>query len=303
MDKFEKVLVLGGSGFLGKSLRKFRPNWIYAGSHDCDLTDKNQCYDFFHEINPDAIINLAARVGGIKDNVNNQPDFYYVNSMIGLNVIHEAHKAKIPRVLSALSTCCYPDIAEHYPMTEDDFMKGEPTPTNYGYGYAKRGLHIQSRFYSQFYNVNYTTFSLSNVYGPENDFYANTSHFVSSLIKKFYYAKDGDTLEFWGTGNALRQHLYVDDVSKVIIKLLDLHNSDIPIALTPDENLSIREIVELCKKTTGKNIKIVFNNELTGQFRKDVSNKKLLELIGDYDFTSMKSGLKLTYDWYARSVS
>ena len=218
---FNKVLVTGGTGFVGRRLKKIKPDWIYMSSDDCDLTDARKLRKYLDDIKPDAVIHLAARAGGIKDSSENQSEFYYLNSIININIIHECYKAGIKRLLSCLSTCCFPDVSDSYPMTEEGLLKGEPTLTNYCYGYAKRNLFVQSKWYSKDYGVIYNTFTPSNLYGPENHFNLNKGHLISSMVKKFYEAKDGDTLTFWGTGNPLRQHLYVDDLVKIIVFLLD----------------------------------------------------------------------------------
>tara|TARA_R110002110_G_scaffold279621_5_gene494576 strand:- start:308 stop:1243 length:936 start_codon:yes stop_codon:yes gene_type:complete len=293
-----KIMVTGGTGFVGKAIKRYKPDWIYVSSKDCDLTDKEQTYDYFNRIKPDAIIHLAAKVGGIKSASENQADFLYLNSLINLNVIHEAYRASVPRVLSCLSTCCFPDFSDKYPLVEEDLLKGEPTITNYCYAYAKRVLFLQSKYYSECYGVNYNTFTPSNIYGPGNSFDFNDSHFISSMIRKFAEAKDGDTLEFWGTGKPLRQHLYVDDLAQIVIVLLEKHLTDSPIIVSPDTNLSIKEHIELCKKISTKDVKIQFDGNLDGQFRKDASNKRMKSLIGDYKFTSIEKGLQKTYEWY-----
>jgi GDP-L-fucose synthase len=298
---YKKVLVTGGSGFVGKRLQRIKPDWIYMSSRDCDLTNKEQFKDYLNLKKPDAVIHLAARVGGIKDSSNNQSEFFYLNSLINLNVIHESYKAGIKRVLSCLSTCVFPDINEVYPMIEEDLLKGEPTLTNYCYGYAKRNLYIQSKWYSKEHEVIYNTFTPSNLYGPDNKFDFEKGHLISSMIKKFDQAEEGDTLTFWGSGKPLRQHLYIDDLVKLIPELLVKHLSDLAIIIAPDENLSIREIVETYRDIENKNINIEFNNNLDGQHRKDGSNKNLLNLINNFKFTSLREGLEYTHKWYKNS--
>ncbi len=295
---YEKVLVTGGEGFVGSAIKRYKPNWLYMSSKDCDLTNAKELYSYFKDLSPDAIIHLGARVGGIKESVKYQAEFLYLNNLINLNTIHQAYKANIKRVLSALSTCCFPDVSESYPLTEDDLLKGEPTQTNYGYAYAKRVLYLQSKYYSECYGLNYNCFTPSNIYGPNNNFMFDKSHFISSMIRKFYEAKEKDEIVFWGTGAPLRQHLYVDDLAEIIIKLLEIHNSQLPIIVAPSENLSIKEHIDIFKKIVKKKVNIKFNKSLDGQFRKDASNKKLLELIGDYKFTNLKDGLLKTYKWY-----
>jgi len=298
---YDKVLVTGGTGFVGRSLKKIRPNWIYLSSGDCDLADKDQCFEYFIKEKPDAIIHLAARTGGIKENVNNQAEFFYENIEINTNVIHQAYRAGIKRVLSALSTCCFPDVVEKYPFSEEDMFAGPPAASNLSYGFSKRALYVQSNSYRKQYGLNYSCFSPCNLYGPDNNFDFEESHFMSSMIRKFYEAKDGDTLEFWGSGAPLRQHMYVDDLSRIICLLLDKHNSSIPIIVSLGENMSIKRTIEMCSRVIGKDVDVVFNDELDGQYRKDGDNRRLLELVGNYKFTSLEQGIRKTYEWYEQN--
>ena len=295
---YKKVLVTGGSGFVGRRLKLVKPNWLYLSSKDCDLTDKQQLKEYLQTTKPDAVVHLAARVGGIKEASENQSEFFYLNSLINLNVVHECYSAGIKRVLSCLSTCIFPDVSKKYPMTEEDILKGEPTLTNYCYGYSKRNLYVQSKWYSNEYGVCYNTFTPSNIYGPENHFDLNKAHFISSMIKKFDQAGKGDVLTFWGSGNPLRQHLYVDDLARVIPQILIKHKTNIPLIIAPDENLSIKQIIDIYQTLEGKNLDILFNNNLDGQYRKDASNKKFLQMFEGFEFTSMKDGLKMTRKWY-----
>jgi GDP-L-fucose synthase len=298
MSKYNKVLVTGGYGFVGSRLRLIRPDWHYMSSADCDITDARQLKRYLSDLKPDAIVHLAAHVGGIKESTENQSQFYYLNSLINLNLIHQAYEAGIPRVLSCLSTCCFPDASDKYPMTEEDFMKGEPTETNYCYGIAKRGMYIQSKWYTKEYGVMYNTFTPSNIYGPGNNSTLQRGHLISSMIKKFDKAQEGDTITFWSDGTPLRQHLYVDDLAYLIPEMLEKHLTDLPLIVAPDENLSIRGIVETFQSIISKKVNFDFNNYLSGQHRKDASSEKLIELIPDFKFTTLKEGLKETLKWY-----
>lgn len=298
---YDNVLVTGGSGFVGRSLKLLKPGWTYISSKDCDLTDSKQCFELFSDVEPDAIIHLAARVGGIRESSHNQAEFYYLNSAINLNVVHQAYLAGVGRLLASLSTCCFPDVSKTYPMVEEDILVGVPAVTNFGYGYSKRSLFVQVQCYREQHGVNYSTFSPCNLYGPENDFNLDTSHFVSAMIRRFSEAEDGDTLEFWGTGTPLRQQLYIDDLSEIIIALLEKHNTNIPLIVASNENLSIREMIDICGTIVKKDINIKFNNKLDGQQRKDGSNAELLKLLGDFQFTSFEDGIHKTYNWYLES--
>jgi len=293
-----RVLVTGGTGFLGKRLKRHRPNWIYLSSEMCDLKDYNQTEEILKDLYPDAILHLAARVGGIKDNSENQAEFYLQNTLINTNIIQAAYSAGIHRVLSSLSTCAFPDVVESYPFTEEQIFDGPPAKTNFSYGYTKRSLHVQTLSYRKQYGLNYSTFCPSNIYGPEDHFNTDKSHFVPALISKMTNAEDGEEIELWGTGNPRRQQLYVDDLVSIIPILLEKHNSDMPLIIAPNENFSIREMAEIANNKIEKNLKIRYNGNLDGQYRKDGSNKRFLELVGDYGFTSFDIGVEKTIQWY-----
>tara|TARA_R110001599_G_scaffold152351_1_gene337348 strand:- start:2559 stop:3455 length:897 start_codon:yes stop_codon:yes gene_type:complete len=295
------VLVTGGSGFVGTRLKKQNPNWTFLSSRDCDLTDYSSVHDMFISEKPDAILHLASKVGGIKENSTKQAEFYDTNTYINTNVLKAAHNAGINRVLSCLSTCAYPDVVSTYPFVEEDILSGPPAKTNFTYGYTKRALLVQTNAYRQQYGVNYSTFCPSNIYGPNDNFNLDSSHFVPAMIRKVHEAKEGDTVEFWGTGSPLRQQLYVDDLIGIIPFLLKSHNTDVPIIISPDQNLSIKEMVEIFLNNIEKNVKIVFNDKLDGQYRKDGSNKKFKELYGDFEFTKFTNGVLKTYEWYKKS--
>lgn len=293
-----KVLVTGGSGFLGKRLSISKPNWIYISSKNCDLTDQKAVKELLNDLKPSAILHLAARVGGIKDNAENQADFYYLNTMMNVNILSEAHNANINRVLSSLSTCAFPNKVSDYPFTEEDFFSGPPAKTNFSYGMTKRMLHVASMSYREQYKRNYSTFCPSNIYGPGDHFNQVNSHFVAALVHKVASSVDNSTIELWGTGKPLRQQLYIDDLCKIIPILLEKHNTNTPLIVAPTENLSIRKMAEELIKYSKKNINLSFNNKLDGQFRKDGYNQQLLDLIGEFEFTSFENGIKKTYNWY-----
>ena len=140
-----RVLVTGGSGFLGRRLQKHKPRWTYISSKDCDLTKSNKVRELIGDLEPRAIVHLAGRVGGIKDNTEHQAEYFYKNVMINSNLIHEAHLLGVKRILSSLSTCAFPDKVRKYPFTEEQFFEGAPAKTNFSYGFSKRMLHVQSK--------------------------------------------------------------------------------------------------------------------------------------------------------------
>ena len=295
-----RVLVTGGTGFLGKRLSKIRPDWNYVSSSDYDLTEPKSCKKMYEDLRPDAVIHLAAKVGGIKENKEKQADFYYQNNMINTNVIHEAYKFGVKRVLSALSTCAFPNVMINYPFTEKDILSGPPADSNLSYGFTKRGLFIQSTSYRDQYGLNYSCFCPSNIYGPSDNFDVDSSHFVPALVRKLFLMSDGEEIEFWGDGTPLRQQMYVDDLARIIPILLEKHNSDIPLIVAPKENLSIKDMIDVGISVSGKKVSPKFNGKYKGQYRKDGCNKELLKMIGEFQFTTFEQGMRKTYDWYGQ---
>jgi GDP-L-fucose synthase len=292
-----KVLVTGGSGFLGKRLQKYKPEWIYPTSKQYNLMSYEQTLKMFEDIKPDAVVHLAARVGGVKDNNEHQGEFFYKNVFINTNVVEAARISGTKRVLASLSTCAFPETINSYPFSEQDLELGPPPISNLSYGYSKRLLHIQCLSYRKEYNLNYSTFCPSNIYGPEDHFQSVNSHFVAALANKIHKASNGDTIEMWGTGKPLRQQLFVDDLCKIIPELLYNHNTELPIIVAPDENLSIYDMCEIAKDISNKKINFVFNNNLDGQYRKDGSNKELKKILDNFVFTTFKDGFKKTLEY------
>ena len=174
--------------------------------------------------------------------------------MINTNVVSQAYKFGVKRLLASLSTCAFPNVVDNYPFSEEDILKGPPAPTNLSYGYTKRSLYIQIKSYREQYGVNYSCFCPSNIYGPHDNFDSESSHFVPSMIRRFYESSDGDVLEFWGDGKALRQQLYVGDLVRALPLLLKVHNTDSPLIVSPDENLSIDNMIKTCLKKVNKSV-------------------------------------------------
>ena len=300
-EKNDNVLVTGGSGFLGRRLKLQQPDWVYVSSKDCDLTSDICVRELFGDTKPEAVLHLAGRVGGIKDNIENPADFYYTNTMMNTNVIHQAYKAGISRVLSSLSTCAFPEEMEMFPFEEGKLFSGPPAETNFSYGMTKRMLHVASSAYRKQYGMNYSTFSPSNLYGPGDHFGKEHSHFVASLIHKVANTENGGKIELWGSGLPLRQQLYVDDLCELIPELIKEHNSDVPLIVAPTENISILDMAKILTKQIDKNVGIYFNGKMDGQYRKDGCNKQFMKMVGYYQFTPFKEGIKKTYDWYLQN--
>ncbi len=297
-----KVVVTGGSGFVGKRLKLIKPDWIYLSSKDLDLTNYLDCVQYLEKESPDAVVHLAAKVGGIKDNAENPALFFYDNITMNTNIVKACVDSGVKRLLASLSTCAFPDKAKDYPFTEKSIFDGPPAETNRAYGYAKRAMYVHILSCRKQYGLDYSCFCPSNLYGPEDCFDLEKSHFLPAAIRKLHEAEEESKVEFWGTGEPLRQQLFVDDLCQAIPALLDLHHSDDALIVAPDDQHTILEMIYLCRAMIGKELFIDFNGKLDGQYRKDGSNKMFKELLPDFKFTSLGDGLEKTYEWYKESI-
>lgn len=290
----------GGSGFVGRRLKLFKPDWTYISSSEFNLLNFDECMLMLETYKPDSVVHLAARVGGIKDNLERPATFFYENVTMNTNLVQACHLSKVKRLLASLSTCVFPDRLPSYPFNEESIFLGPPTESNFSYGYSKRCMLVQINAYRSQYGLNYSTFCPSNIYGPGDDFYSDKSHFVPAMIRKLVQAENGSEVVFWGTGEALRQQLYVDDLVVAIPQLLEKHNTELPVIVAPNENLSIKEMIDKCLNILNKRIKVSFNNMNDGQYRKDGSNNKF-KSICDVKLTSFDLGLRKTIDWYKQN--
>lgn len=300
MDTNKKILVTGGSSMVGKHLKSFLPNAIYLSSSDCDLRNLNDTYEVFKTHKPDVIIHLAAKVGGILDNINDPVGFFDDNIYMNTNVIKCAHALGIQKVISILSTCIYPDVLseDNYPIKEEYLHLGPPTKTNFAYGYAKRCMAVQMNAYNEQFGTDYSYLTPCNLYSEYDHFEGNKAHFVSSLIKKIFIAKKNNQeyIELFGSGNPLRQFMYAEDLAKAIVLTLEKGQRFNYNVCTP-ENLSIKQIAEIALVACdASHLKIIWDKtKPDGQFRKDASSEKFLTDYPDFQFTPLSDGIKKTF--------
>tara|TARA_Y100000361_G_scaffold68827_1_gene60666 strand:- start:6 stop:908 length:903 start_codon:yes stop_codon:yes gene_type:complete len=294
-----KVLVTGGSGLVGKHLQNILPEAVYISSEDYNLLDEKQVRVMMDDYQPNAVIHLAARVGGIVDNINYPVDYLEENILMNTNVLKACHEFDVEKVIAILSTCIYPDVVDTYPMKEEDLFNGPPTPTNFSYGFAKRCMAAHIDAYRKQYDKKWCYLIPCNLYGEYDKYEEHHSHFVSALIKKIYEADD--SIELWGTGKPLRQFMYGGDLARVIKYMLDNDIVD-NFNVAPDWVHSINNLAMIGKKACLKD-KLVVNYDNTkpdGQFRKDVDSSKLLGVLKDFKFTPLEEGIKKVYDNFSK---
>lgn len=295
--KYNKIVVTGGSGQVGKSLKKIMPDAIYLSSKDYDLTSEKGVAQMYHDLKPDCIVHLSAVVGGIMDNISKPGEYFTDNVLMNTLMVEYARHHGVERFIGILSTCIYPDKVETYPMSEEILHQGPPTITNFSYGYAKRSLAVQIDSYNKQYGTKYQYLIPCNLYG-EHDKFGESSHFVAALIKKIHQAKstNEEKITLFGTGTPLRQFMHSDDLAKVIKTCLDedVYES---FNVATDENVSIDEIAKIALRACDAgDMKIEYDSSKPdGQFRKDVSTDRLKAIFPDFKPTKLYHGIRSTY--------
>jgi len=301
-----RILVTGGSGLVGTALSNSVTNHeiVCVSSSDYNLIEKPAVEKMLRETSPDAVIHLAARVGGVQANIDSPADFYYENMMINTNVLHSSYNYNIKKVISMLSTCIFPnDIT--YPIKESDVHKGEPHETNFAYSYAKRMLDIQSRAYRKQHGCNFVTVVPNNLYGENDNFHSKDSHVIPAMIRKFHEAKLSEKSEviLWGDGSPMREFTYSKDIADQLLFITENYDEPDPVNLGNSEEISIKSLAEVISSELKYEGKIIWDTTMpAGQHRKP-SCKKRVRSLGwkDEEFTSIELGIKKTCEWFDKN--
>ena len=290
-----KILVTGGSGLVGSAITAhFKPS-----RDELDLMDFDSVVDYIEENEITHIIHCAARVGGIKANMEHKGEFFYENIIINSNVLEAARQCGVEKVVSFMSTCVFPDDAT-YPLSPDQIHNGEPHPSNYAYAYAKRMLEVQSRAYREQYGCNFVTVIPCNIYGPNDNFDLDSSHVIPALIHKCYIAKENGTdFEVWGTGQAYREFVYVDDVATIAKWVLHNYDEPEPFIISPDLEISMAVLAQTIMYKTNRHGTIIYDHtKPDGQLRKPSDNSILKKCLPDFEFIPIQEGLSRTINWF-----
>jgi GDP-L-fucose synthase len=302
----KKVLLTGGAGFLGRetAARLVKADAVAEDiriprSKDTDLRRWESCRKAVKDI--DMVIHLAGRVGGIGFNQNYPAQLFYDNAIMGIQLMEAARLERVKKFVAVGTVCSYPKFIQ-VPFREDDIWSGYPEETNAPYGLAKKMLLAQSQAYRQQYGFNSIHVIPVNLYGPGDNFDPEKSHVIPALIRKFSEAAwtGGKTVEVWGTGEASREFLYVEDAARGIVMAAESYNKSDPVNLGSGKEISIRDLAELIARLTGfeGDIKWDFTKP-DGQPRRclDVSRAKK-EFCFEAE-TGLEEGLRRTIDWYS----
>jgi GDP-L-fucose synthase len=307
-DRFwpaRRVVVTGGSGFLGRALcGKLRARGVEElvtpASADYDLRRRDDVERLFADAQPDLVVHLAARVGGIGANQARPADLYLDNLLMGTYVIEQARRSGTAKTVVIGTICSYPKHTP-VPFSETSLWQGYPEETNAPYGVAKLAQLVQAQANRAQYGQNVVYLMPTNLYGPGDKFHPAVSHVIPALIKKCVEAREQGLgrIEVWGTGAATREFLYVDDAAEGIALAAEHYDGADPVNLGADHELPIRDLVELIAEATGFDGEIRWDtSKPDGQPRRRVDASRAAELFGFKPETSFATGLRATVDWY-----
>ena len=303
-----RTLLLGASGLVGQA---FQRKWQSAAevslttpAHlELDLISQAAVSEFLARIQPAQLILAAAKVGGIQANSQFPAEFIYENLMIETNVIHQAWQHGVMDLLFFGSTCMYPRLCAQ-PMRESELLSGRLEPTNEPYALAKLAGWKLCESYNRQYGTRYRTVLPTNLYGPHDNFHPVHSHAVPALLQRFHMAKAEGLpfVEIWGSGNAKREFLFVDDLVEACRFLGDCPEEQGPINIGSKQEVSIRELAETVREVVDYSGELVFDkSKPAGMPLKKVDTSQLDQL-GWHSTTSLQVGLEKTYAWYLQEL-
>ncbi len=300
----KKLLITGRSGVTGAAFHELS-NEIsnnydvhFSQSSVCDLTDFSKSLDYIGDLNPDYIINLAAKSGGIGMSASSQATLLRDNTLINLNILEIARKLKIKKLLLVLSSGIYPEKAE-MPFKESSLHDGEPHVSAYGYSFAKRLIEPAIRAYREEFGIDVIGAIPNGIFG-KNDNFSEDAPMLPSIIRRFYSKKDTDEkIEVWGDGSPLREYTFSLDVAKSFMWMLENYSESLVLNTGSIEENSIKEIAFMVADNLSIDKERIFFNtsKPSGIFRKPTDNTLFLKK-SNFKYTPFKVGLKETIDWF-----
>lgn len=301
----KQVVVTGGAGFLGsyvvKKLQERNCQHVFVPrSEDYDLREKESVIQLYKDAKPDIVIHLAAVVGGIGANRKYPGKFFYDNAIMGVQLIEYARQFDVKKFVCVGTICAYPKYTP-VPFREDDLWNGYPEETNAPYGLAKKMLLVQLQAYHQQYGFNGIYLLPVNLYGPRDNFDPEYSHVIPAIIKKYVDARDhgDDKIVAWGTGEASREFLYVEDAAEAILLAAEHYNKTDPVNIGSGEEIKIKDLINLVKELSRFDGTIEWDaSQPDGQPRRKLDTTKAFKEFGFLAQTSLRKGLERTIRYY-----
>ncbi len=295
------LLVTGGNGMLGRALRRIVPDATFITRQDCDLTDACQVQRVFENIRPRRVVHTASMVGGVKRNAASNADFALINSQINANVLSSAAQIGVERLVAFMSSCAY-GMWEQGVVSEDHIHQGMPYDGNLGYGFSKRMLDIQLRLVTQQYGVKCSSLSPVTMYGPHDNLDLEDAHVVAALIHKCFFAQErGQPLEVWGSGEAVRQFVFVDDIARLTLESLEKWDGPDTVIAAADPGATIKELVTEVAAAMEFRGPIHFDaTKPEGQKIKRLESRRFSRQFPGFRFIPLREGLRQTVTWFLK---
>ena len=300
----KKILITGKSGVTGSAFQRLEKiyenkyEFVYTSSKFCDLTNLQESLDVISDINPNFIINLAAKSGGIGLSANFQGTLLRDNLAMNMNILEISRILKIEKLLLVLSSAIYP-VKASMPFKEISLHDGEPHQSAYGYSFAKRILEPAIRAYREEFNLNVIGAIPNGIFG-EDDNFSDDAPMLPSLIRRFYEnIKTDEKIVVWGDGSPLREYTYSEDVAKSFIWLIENYDNSLPLNTGSTEEISIKQIAHMICDTLGLDKSRIFFDESKpkGLHRKPTDNSNFIKL-SNFKYIPFKDGLSRTLSWF-----
>ena len=302
---YKRVVVTGGAGFLGRfivgRLRERPGIEVFAPRKaEYNLVEAADIKRLYADTRPDLVLHLAAVVGGIGANKKNPGKFFYENLMMGTQLMEQARLHQLKKFVALGTVCAYPKFTPT-PFKEADLWNGYPEETNAPYGLAKKMMLVQAQSYREQYGFNSIFLLPANLYGPGDNFDLETSHVIPALIRKCIEARDEGRpfIEAWGTGQASREFLYVDDCADAVLRAAAQYDESDPVNIGTGIEIRISELVKLIARLTRFEGEIRWQTDQPdGQPQRRLDVSRALEKFGFQAQTSLEEGMRRTIDWY-----
>jgi GDP-L-fucose synthase len=301
----KRICVTGGSGFLGSFLLE---GLAQRGAKDI-FVPKIEEYNLVNQVDiqrmldvsqPEIIIHLAALAGGIGANRARPADFFYINLMMGVQLMHEAWKRGVSKFVAIGTVCAYPKFTP-VPFKEENLWDGYPEETNAPYGLAKKMQLVQAQAYRQQYGFNAIYLLPVNLYGPKDNFNLETSHVIPALVRKCIEAQERGDKEvlLWGDGSPTREFLYVGDAADGILSAAEFYNGREPVNIGSGQEISIKHLAEMIAHLTGYDGRLVWDTtKPNGQPRRGLDTSRAAEYFSWRARVPFEEGLRRTIAWY-----
>lgn len=307
MNKSARIYVAGHRGLVGSAIvrRLYSDgyeNLLLRSRSELDLRRQTDVNSFFADEHPEYVFLAAARVGGIAANIERPADFLLDNILIEANVIDAAYRSGAKKLLFLASSCCYPRLAPQ-PMREESLLDGLPEPTNQAYAIAKlAGLELVSSYRKQ-YGFSSVSVIPSNIYGPGDRFDPKGSHVLPSLLRRLHEAKveDASDVVVWGTGEARRELLHVDDLAAACLLVMNQYDGDLPFNVGLGEDITIRELAGLVRDVVGYRGSLRFDASKPDGMPRKLLDVSRLAALGWKATVPLRRGVEETYEWFRKA--